>query len=317
VVRAGLEPVLCDVKPSHFQMDLDDLSSRINSNTLAIMAVHLFGIPENMSGLNELAKQKGVFVVEDAAQAFGNTYGSTSSDYLGRFGDLSILSFGRGKPMSLLSGGTVIVNNSELDAPVTKVYQSLPKPKKWRFLSGYLFLLFLYAIFYHPRAHWLPRSLPWLRLGDTYFILDYDITKIGPRVLNFGNTVFKTFEEIRKIRLNLATRYRERLEGIQEAFAYFPNFKGDNIALLRFPIIFKEKEVRDRILKYLEEKGLGATGSFPVPLNELEGACDYLDKNETYSNAKEISERILTLPLHEYVTLEDIDHISQIIADNL
>ncbi|MFC1877504.1 DegT/DnrJ/EryC1/StrS family aminotransferase [Thermodesulfobacteriota bacterium] len=93
--------------------------------------------------------------------------------------------------------------------------------------------------------------------------------------------------------------------------------EGENIALLRFPIIFKKRDVRDRILKSIEKKGLGATGNFPVPLNELERACDYLNKNETYPNAKEISERILTLPLHKYLNLVDIDNISQVIADCL
>jgi len=219
--------------------------------------------------------------------------------------------------MSLLSGGAVIVNNSDLDTPITQVYQTLHRPKQLQFLPGYLLLLFLYAIFYHPRAHWLPRSLPWLRLGDTVFTLDYDISKIEPSVLNFGNSVFKNFDEIRKTRLNLATLYRDRLEEFREAFAYFPDFEGENIALLRFPIIFKRKDTKDRILRSIQKNGMGVTGSYPVPLNELEGACDYLNKNETHPNAKAVSERILTLPLHSFVNLEDIDNITRIIIDNL
>ena len=135
--------------------------------------------------------------------------------------------------------------------------------------------------------------------------------------MKFGTTVFKRFDSIRKTRLNLTAIYKQRLHGIREAFAYFPDFKCENIALLRFPLIFKDSSARDRILDALEKKGLGATGSFPVPLNELEGASNYLDKDRQYPNAKRISQRILTLPLHEYVTIDDIEKISKIISTGL
>ena len=117
--------------------------------------------------------------------------------------------------------------------------------------------------------------------------------------------------------MNLAILYRKRLDGFREAFSYFPDFEGENIALLRFPLIFKEAAARDRILDELQRRGLGATGSFPVPLNDLEGACNYLDRDEKFSNATGISQRILTLPLHQYVTPDDIVRISKVFSAGL
>jgi len=75
VIKAGLKPVLCDLKPYSFQLDLEMVSSKIGPKTLAVMAVHLFGLPENLIELSALTRSHGVYLIEDAAQAFGNKLG--------------------------------------------------------------------------------------------------------------------------------------------------------------------------------------------------------------------------------------------------
>ena len=68
------------------------------------------------------------------------------------------------------------------------------------------------------------------------------------------------------------------------------------------------------MLAHLKSKGLGATGRYPVPLDEQEGVAPYLKSTESYPIAKFISERILTLPLHEYITLSDVERIAKIMG---
>ena len=161
VIRAGLVPVLCDIQ-ANLQMDLGDLSRKVGLDTLAVIPVHLFGLPENLSGIREAIKGRDIFLLEDAAQAFGNsvsnTIGSTDSNgssvprttgHLGLFGDLSVFSFGRGKPLSLLTGGAVIVNNPDLYESIKTVYDSLPVQKNSESIL-YAAKLLLYSIFYHP-----------------------------------------------------------------------------------------------------------------------------------------------------------------------
>ena len=145
VVKAGLTPVLCDLKPFSFQLDLKELSSKIGPKTLAVMAVHLFGIAENLAEISALTKPQGVYLVEDAAQSFGNRIDGEDSTYMGLGGDLSVLSFGRGKPLSLQSGGVVIVNNADLDESVPRAYRDLKEPNPWFFMPKYLLLA--YSIF--------------------------------------------------------------------------------------------------------------------------------------------------------------------------
>ena len=109
----------------------------------------------------------------------------------------------------------------------------------------------------------------------------------------------------------------EKLERWSEEFVYLPEINGDHVSMLRFPLILKSKEKRDRILAELRHKGLGATGMYPVPLNEQKGVPNHLFEGDLYPNAKRHSERILTLPLHEYVKMNDINLICGVIEKHL
>ncbi len=314
VIRVGLDPILCDLKPWCFQMDLDHLISKIGSNTLAVIAVHLFGIPENVIELKRITGENDIILIEDAAQAFGNKLSFNGMNKnLGSFGDLGIFSFGRGKPFSLLAGGAILVNDPKLQEPVQKFYDSLSQNGHSLLTLHYFLNLFLYSIFYYPKLYWIPQGIPLLKLGETIFTTDYRVERINPNVVRLGNTLIVGFDEIRKKRLELSKVYIKKLKPLRKEFVFFPELDGEEVTFLRFPIIFKDKEKRDRTLVELKKRGLGASGMYPVPLSEQEGVPSHLKSNESFPNAKFISERILTLPLHEKVKVEDIDRSCEII----
>jgi dTDP-4-amino-4,6-dideoxygalactose transaminase len=112
--------------------------------------------------------------------------------------------------------------------------------------------------------------------------------------------------------------YRKRLEKCSEKFSYQPDVSHDERSvLLRYPVIFKEANSRNRALSLLTRKGLGGSGSYPVPLNELEGASACIaNRNSAFPNAKAISERILTLPLHSCVKEKNLESIEKIVCDS-
>src|SRR4030042_3610465 len=272
VIKAGLEPVLCDLRPNSSGMDFDALGPKIGPDTLAIIGVHLFGIPEKIIELKGLAQKRGIILIEDAAQAFGNkvhlspqSSPLSAHGYLGSFGDIGILSFGRGKPLSLLAGGAISVNNHELLKCVQEAYVSLPQADTSLYSFRYMLNLIFYSIFYHPKLYWIPERLPWLKLGETIFTLSFGIDRINPHVVKLGNKLISNFDEIRESRLKITEFYIEKLKGFRDEITFFPKTDG---ALLRFPIIFRSREKRDRILVELKKRGLGATGMYPVPLNE-------------------------------------------------
>ena len=94
VVRAGLAVRLCDVDPLTFEPDLSQLSENTDADTLCVLATHLLGIGVDVSRFVERCHPRGIFVVEDVAQAFGASYNDKP---LRTIGDVAFLSFGRGK----------------------------------------------------------------------------------------------------------------------------------------------------------------------------------------------------------------------------
>ena len=79
----------------------------------------------------------------------------------------------------------------------------------------------------------------------------------------------------------------------------------------------KGTRIRALIVAGLKRRVLGATGSFPVPLNEQPGAEKYFDRGESYPNAKYVSERVGTLPLHKYVMGSDVENMIGVITKEL
>lgn len=308
-VRAGLVPVLCDLEERWFRMALTEAASLMGDDTLAIIAVHLFGLPERLDALQALARERNVFLIEDAAQAFGNHFHGGDNPScngmkpLGTWGDLAVLSFGRGKPLSLLSGGSVVVSNPTVEPWIQEEHSRLPSGDALKDSSSYLLGLVLYSLFFRPWLYWIPESMPWLKLGQTIFNPDFKVRKNNRFAFRLRNTFCTSFDDLREHRMALTRRYRELLAPLSPHIAYpGEEVTGEN-ALLRFPVVLKEKEMRDRVLSMLKGAGSGAAESYPVPLNELPGARDHIaNRHSHFPHAKKISERMITLPLHEYVT---------------
>ena len=89
VARVGAKPVFVDSCPVCFNLDLRDAARRITPRTKAILPVHLFGQAAEMDGVLDLARQHGLRVIEDAAQAMGATYRGKQVGTLGDFGTIS------------------------------------------------------------------------------------------------------------------------------------------------------------------------------------------------------------------------------------
>lgn len=327
VIKNDLRPVLCDIHPDKFQFDIKQLEAKINDSTLAVVGVHLFGIPEDIYALKMLAEEKQVVFIEDACQAFGNLGSPFSSDqemsmqdarqYLGTFGDVGILSFGRGKPLSLLAGGAVIINNSILGENFRSRYDLLTARENLFGSAQYFLKLMLYAAFFHPRLYGIPKNLPWLKLGETIFSTDFSVERAGRFLGAAGSVLLERFENDRRHRLQLAMRYAEALDDLRDNFLFMPNPEGDHVAFLRFPLVFKSNRQRNQILTALDAKGLGATQMYPLPLNMQEGIAGYFSEDTSYPGAHEIAEGILTLPLHSYVSTSDCQSICRIIRKHL
>ena len=107
----GATPVFVDSEESTFNMDVSGLENKITSRTRAIMPVHLYGLPCNMPEILRIARKHGLYVIEDAAEAFGAKIGEKLT---GSFGDVASFSFFGNKIITSGEGGMVVTDNEEL-----------------------------------------------------------------------------------------------------------------------------------------------------------------------------------------------------------
>jgi perosamine synthetase len=108
VIKNGLVPVFVDVDPSTFCIDPDDVARVIDKDTAAMIVVHMYGHPAPMDHLSAIAKNHGLLVIEDAAEAHGALY---KGRQCGSFGDVSCFSFYSNKIISTGEGGMVLADD--------------------------------------------------------------------------------------------------------------------------------------------------------------------------------------------------------------
>jgi perosamine synthetase len=109
VVRAGARPVLVDADPHTWNMAVEEIERKITPRTKAVMAVHLYGLPVEMDRLMDIARRHRLRVIEDAAEAIGQTF---RGQPCGGFGDVSVLSFYANKHVTTGEGGMVLTDDS-------------------------------------------------------------------------------------------------------------------------------------------------------------------------------------------------------------
>jgi dTDP-4-amino-4,6-dideoxygalactose transaminase len=310
VVFVGAKPVLVDLEADRPWFDLAKLEFAITERTVAIVAVDLFGINERWQQLKVLARQKEILLIEDSAQYFptGHDHQTKQQDWQG---DLVILSFGRGKPVSLLGGGAVLTKNSLL-------FEQLPKPQPVNAMPGQHLLFGLKARIYNvmisPSLYWLPQAMPFLHLGETRYneltgIDALDKTRsnlLGSNILRYQNDI-EAIARCKKISSMLDSMEKinnlPRLCNIEENRRY-----------LRYPLLLKAK-TRDRVYQILKRAGLGVSVMYPSSLPRIRGLNYILGNEQGFPNADMFASRILTLPTHSFVSEKNIEKMKTILRD--
>jgi perosamine synthetase len=311
VLKAGLQPVLCDINLDDFGYAQSDLEDLIDEDTLAVIVVHLFGFPANTKPVANLCQQNGAFFLEDAAQAFGNELPSTN-EKLGLIGDAGFFSFGRGKPVSALHGGLIATTSNIIYDTCLEIYNSIDNSSTSENIT-YLAQLGCYSVFSNPSLYWIPQGMPFLHLGETIFQPDFPASKGSDIASGIAETLLENFEDDKKSRMEKTQWYNENLP---ETIAV-RRLSSAAYPFLRYPLITKDRAHRDALLKGLNSIGISGALFYPCPLNELDGLKEVLRDNNVYLNAKNLSERLITLPVHEGVKERDMIRIKRVIESIL
>jgi len=121
----GLRPVFADVDPATFHLTPGSLEQALTSRTRVVVPTHLYGLPCDMDPILEIARRRGLFVVEDCAHALGAQYQGRP---VGVLGDAAIFSFQTLKPLNTYGGGMAVVGDPELGRKVAELARAEPWP---------------------------------------------------------------------------------------------------------------------------------------------------------------------------------------------
>lgn len=307
ILYAGAKPVLVDLETDSSWMSLQQVEGAISDNTVAILAVRFLGIAERMTALRDLCQQHRLILIEDSAQGFPLTPPDTYWQ-----GDFNILSFGRGKPVNLLTGGAVLSNSAEFRG-------LLPSPSSSNngFLAEaqYLLKASVYNVLINPFTYGVATRLPGLNVGDTVYKplskLD-DIPQFMKHYLNKNIYVHKSSNKAENL-------IRDKISELNTTdIIDLTSMAGVNVSepLLRYPLLIRDKPLRD--LLYDKLSALGASIMYKKPLALIDGMPHSVFNSFNHiPNAWDFANRLLTLPVHQGVSKKTVTRIMTSIVSSL
>jgi len=128
IIRAGLRPIFVDLSADSFHPSIEDYKAAKTAKTRGILAVHLFGEPNNLSDLQEYCNQEGIYLIEDCAQSLGSEW---KNKKVGTYGDISTFSFFPAKNLGCFGDGGAVATSRDNLAEKVKMVRSHGSKQKY------------------------------------------------------------------------------------------------------------------------------------------------------------------------------------------
>ena len=194
----GAKVVFADVDVRTLNLDPASVESKITSRTKAILPVHLYGQCSDMDALNELARPRGIRVVEDAAHAAGAEYKGRKA---GSLGDIAVFSFHQQKNMVTLGEGGMITTSDK------SLYEKMLSYRS------------LCCLTYDPKGKYLPLDETVQPMGKRYWYVDFDEIGFNYRMTDaqaaVGLVQLRKLDSFNAQRIEIARKYSAGLQGIK------------------------------------------------------------------------------------------------------
>ena len=297
VLKAGLRPVLGDIDPLTFDFDRASLERAITPDTLCVVVHHLFGVPSDVERTRAVCAARGVFVLEDAAQAMGV---EANGRKLGTIGDLGIFSFGRGKNVTCGSGGAIVTRSRAIAAAIRRQWRDVP-PQRLVDAVKDVARFALMTAFIRPRLYWIPASLPFLRLGETIFPRDVRVRRMPAAAAGLLHGWQERLRRSNRLRADTATYFRQRLR--------LPVAAGDSY--LRMPLLARDPAAKQHLCTLSRARGLGLSAAYPTPVSDIPQLRAAF-RGQRFPAARRVAANLLTLPTHEWVSERDKQAIAEL-----
>ena len=279
ITRLGARPVFADIDPSTYNIDLDDAVAKFSPKTKAFLPVHLFGQMVPLEKITDLCRERGIFVVEDAAQAFGS-WRKAGGEIVraGVMGDVGCYSFFPTKNLGAYGdAGMVVAVEPEIGQRLEKL-----------------------------RVH---------GAGTTYLHdevgLNSRLDAIQAAVLDVK---FRYLEEWNMERRVLADRYRMFFEMRNLGRFVTPPMELEGNFHIYHQYVVRVSR-RDELMAYLEERGLSTRVYYPLSLH-LQQCFAFLGYEEgDFPESERLSRESLALPIFNGLLPEEQERLVEAIAE--
>lgn len=286
VLRAGARPVFADIEDRTLGLDPAHAEKRLTPRTTALCIVHYGGIAAEMDALLDLARRKGLKIVEDAAQGLGAAFRGRA---LGTLGDAGCFSFHETKNLTCGEGGAVALRDSEAAQRAEVIREK--GTNRSAFLRGEI------------------DKYTWVLEGSSYVLSDILAAVLDAQL--------DKQEEIAQRRDRIAARYYASLEGWSAAHGVRLPLRSPERTSNQhiFYLLFPEESARDAALASLRKSGVMATFHY-VPLHSSPQGRLVADQ-ERFPVTDRVAGTLLRLPIHPLLRDEDVSRVVEAVCDSL
>lgn len=328
IALRGGKPVFVDIDPLTFNIDPAKIRQAITSKTKAIMPVHLYGLPADMEPIMAIAKQFGLRVIEDNAQAIGALYKGNPT---GSFGDVASISFYPTKNLGAAGDAGMIVTNDEQLANRIRSLRAHGMTRRY-----YHDELGVNSRLDELQAAILSAKLPYLEEWTqrrNEIASRYNTNLKGcpgitlPAVafagLAFGNGVPQAPETTEIT--HVWHQYTIRVQSPTLAQGQSPTFSQSHSSALSQTSFSPDQattssqdstnENRERLIKELNERGIGSMCYYPVPLHLQTAFSDLGHSRGDFPLAERAANEVLSLPMYPELTDQQVDLVCFAVKD--
>jgi dTDP-4-amino-4,6-dideoxygalactose transaminase len=310
IKRAGLRVLPADVDAAGGDFDFERLAQMDWRDVVAVVSPGLFGLPGDLRRLEALAEEKGVVMIDDAAQCFGAAVDGRPA---GSFGDAGILSFGRGKNLTALGGGAALVRHPALVLELNKTadaWRTEPAPTGWQIAArGAAMRLAL-----SPFLYSLAEKMPGVRVGQTVYDPGFPTAAMGAARAAVAATALGRLDKINADRAQRAALLDAALAPLPGLTLPQPR-AGASPAWLRRAVLVNDPAQRGALLAAWQAAGIGATGMYPAPLAAIPALAGDLDlRAAPFPNAERVAASLIALPVGEGLNRRTARRIADVAA---
>ncbi len=283
-LRTGASVIFADMDPDTLMLDPNDVKNRITERTKAVVAVHYAGFAADLTALNRICDAHGLILIEDAAQGLA----SSSNEYwLGTVGSMGCISFHETKNIHCGLGGALFINDPEFFDRTENIWER--GTNRTKMFKG------------------LVDKYSWVETGSSFYPSELQAAFLLAQLEEMGRNLDE--------RSLISESYDLHLSKLAESGRMKQQYRAPSLSWNHHAvvIILESQELADKVRIHLKSRKINAYIGY-VPLHTSEMGLKMGWKAEDLPVTHAIASRVLRLPIHHQMTVDDVERVCNEIA---